>query len=81
MSFQASLYLSDSFWRQVRTMRKDGHYEMREYNMDVLEDEQDSSARAEGRPFPIYPSRGGLKPNFLKDIIARFVLISTSYDV
>ncbi|XP_058184103.1 ATP-dependent DNA helicase homolog RECG, chloroplastic isoform X2 [Rhododendron vialii] len=56
---------------KVRTMRKDGHYEMREYNMDVLEDEQDSSARAEGRPFPIYPSRGGLKPNFLKDIIAR----------
>lgn len=56
---------------KVRTMRKDGHYEMREYDMDVLEDEQDSSARAEGRPFPIYPSRAGLKPNFLKDIIAR----------
>ncbi|KAH7835242.1 hypothetical protein Vadar_024321 [Vaccinium darrowii] len=56
---------------KVRTMRKDGHYEMREYDMDVLEDEQDSSARGEGRPFPIYPSRAGLKPNFLKDIIAR----------
>lgn len=62
-------------------MRKDGHYEMREYDMDVLEDEQDSSAHAEGRPFPIYPSRAGLKPNFLKDIIARFFLLPTLYDV
>ncbi|XP_028089967.1 ATP-dependent DNA helicase homolog RECG, chloroplastic [Camellia sinensis] len=55
---------------KVRIMRTKGHYEMREYNLDVLEDEQDSSAHAEGRPYPIYPSKGGLKPNFLRDIIS-----------
>ncbi|KAL6969940.1 DNA helicase [Sarracenia purpurea var. burkii] len=55
---------------KVRTMSKKGHYEMREYNMDVLEDERDSTARVEGRPYPIYPSKGGLNPNFLRDIIS-----------
>jgi ATP-dependent DNA helicase RecG len=44
---------------------------MREYNIDVLEDQEDSSIRAEGRPYPIYPSKGGLNPNFLRDLIAR----------
>lgn len=55
-------------------MRAKDHYEMREYNIDVLEDEKDSSFHALGRAYPIYPSKGGLNPNFLRDIIARFVL-------
>lgn len=49
------------------------HYEIREYNIDVLEDGKESSFHAEGRPYPIYPSKGGLKPTFLRDIITRFV--------
>ena len=49
------------------------HYEMREYIIDVIDDENDSSFHAKGRPYPIYPSRGALKANFLRDIIPRFV--------
>ncbi|PON98163.1 ATP-dependent DNA helicase RecG [Trema orientale] len=51
-------------------MKTKDHYEMREYNIDVLEDDKDSSFHAKGRPYPIYPSKGGLKPNFLRDIVA-----------
>ncbi|CAK9180020.1 unnamed protein product [Ilex paraguariensis] len=56
---------------KVRTMRTNNHFEMREYNLDVLQDEEDSSVHAQGRPYPIYPSKGGLKPNFLRDMISR----------
>lgn len=56
---------------KVRAMRTEGHFEMREYNIDVLEDEQDSSFRAKGRPYSIYPSKGGLNPILLRDTIAR----------
>ncbi|XP_068332408.1 ATP-dependent DNA helicase homolog RECG, chloroplastic-like [Pyrus communis] len=56
---------------KVRTMPAKGHYEMREYNIDVLKDENEVSFHAKGRPYPIYPSKGGLDPNVLRDIIAR----------
>ncbi|KAI4313787.1 hypothetical protein L6164_026740 [Bauhinia variegata] len=56
---------------KVRTMRAKDHYEMREYNIDVLEEEKDLSFCARERPYPIYPSKGGLNPDFLRDIIAR----------
>ncbi|KAF3432192.1 hypothetical protein FNV43_RR26931 [Rhamnella rubrinervis] len=56
---------------KVKLMRTKDHYEMREYNIDVLENERDSSLHAKGRPYPIYPSKGGLSPTFLRDIIAR----------
>ncbi|KAL4612553.1 hypothetical protein ACB092_08G208600 [Castanea dentata] len=56
---------------KVRSMRSEGHFEMREYNIDVLQEEQDSSFRAKGRPYPIYPSKGGINPIFLRDTIAR----------
>ncbi|KAK8526259.1 hypothetical protein V6N12_020737 [Hibiscus sabdariffa] len=55
---------------KVRALSED-HYEMREYNIDVLKDENDSSVITKERPYPIYPSKGGLKPDFLRDIIAR----------
>ncbi|TYI93961.1 hypothetical protein E1A91_D02G171300v1 [Gossypium mustelinum] len=55
---------------KVRALSKD-HYEMREYSIDVLKDENDSSVITKGRPYPIYPSKGGLKPCFLRDIIPR----------
>ncbi|XVF02841.1 hypothetical protein REPUB_Repub04eG0209200 [Reevesia pubescens] len=55
---------------KVRALSKD-HYEMREYSIDVLKDENDSSIITKGRAYPIYPSKGGLKPDFLRDIIAR----------
>ena len=55
-------------------MRTKDHYEMREYNLDLIEDDQDSSVCAEGRPYSIYPSKGGLNSNFLRDIISRSLL-------
>lgn len=57
-------------------MRSKNHYEMREYNMDVLQDEKDPSFCAQGRPYPIYPSKGGLSSNFLRDVISRLDLKS-----
>lgn len=55
-------------------MRAIDHYEMREYNIDVLEDGKDLSLCAKERPYCIYPAKGGLNATFLRDIIARFVL-------
>ncbi|BFG17200.1 hypothetical protein CerSpe_034740 [Prunus speciosa] len=60
---------------KVRTMPTKDHYEMREYNIDVLKDENEASFHAKGRPYPIYPSKGGLNPNFLRDIIERVVQV------
>ncbi|KAB1205712.1 ATP-dependent DNA helicase RecG [Morella rubra] len=60
---------------KVKTMRTKDHFEMREYNIDVIEDEKDSSFHAKGRPYPIYPSKGGLSPDFLRDIIARAIQV------
>ncbi|QHO53598.1 hypothetical protein HN51_022385 [Arachis hypogaea] len=56
---------------KVRTMRAKDHYEMREYNIDVLGDGNDFSFCVKERPYPIYPSKGRLKPTLLRDIIAR----------
>ncbi|KAM7270270.1 hypothetical protein ACFE04_029484 [Oxalis oulophora] len=56
---------------RVKTMLSKEHYEMREYNIDVLKDEVDSSLCTKERPLPIYPSKGGMNPDFLRDVIAR----------
>lgn len=56
---------------KVRKMHMNGHYEMREYTLDTLQDEDDSSFCQKERLYPIYPSKGGLKPNFLRDMILR----------
>ncbi|KDP38051.1 hypothetical protein JCGZ_04694 [Jatropha curcas] len=58
---------------KVKSMSTKDHYEMREYNIDVLKDDEDSSIHLEERPYPIYPSKGGLKPSSLRNIIARAV--------
>lgn len=53
-------------------MRNKDHYEIREYSLDLIRDDDDESACTEGRPYPIYPSKGGLNPKLLGDIITRF---------
>ncbi|KAL0380859.1 UNVERIFIED_CONTAM: ATP-dependent DNA helicaseRECG, chloroplastic [Sesamum angustifolium] len=55
---------------KVRTMRGKDHFEMREYNIDVLKGEDDSCVYPKGRPYPIYPSKKGLNPEFLRDIVS-----------
>ncbi|KAJ8447665.1 hypothetical protein Cgig2_031719 [Carnegiea gigantea] len=56
---------------QVRRTSKEDHYEMGEYSLDVIENEEDSSILEKGRPYPIYPSKGGLKAQLLREIITR----------
>ncbi|KAL3654483.1 hypothetical protein CASFOL_004164 [Castilleja foliolosa] len=56
---------------KVRTMRNKDHFEMREYNIDVVKDKDESNVFARGGPYPIYPSKKGLNPEFLRDIISR----------
>ncbi|XP_072959822.1 ATP-dependent DNA helicase homolog RECG1, chloroplastic/mitochondrial isoform X1 [Typha angustifolia] len=63
---------------KVKKMRIEDHYEMREYNIDMLGEEEERYAQLERRPYPLYPSKAGLKPNFLGDIISRALKILTS---
>ncbi|XP_073144522.1 ATP-dependent DNA helicase homolog RECG1, chloroplastic/mitochondrial isoform X2 [Henckelia pumila] len=56
---------------KVRSGNSKDHFEMREYHIDVLKDEGDSSVYTKGRPYPIYPSKKGLNPEYLRDIISR----------
>ncbi|CAI9095975.1 OLC1v1032026C1 [Oldenlandia corymbosa var. corymbosa] len=65
---------------KVRVMRTKDHYEMREYTLDILQDEGDSAAFGKEKLYPIYPSKGGLKPNFLRDIISRGLQSLPGYD-
>lgn len=60
-------------------MRGKDHYEMREYTLDIVHDEEDSSFCRKEKLYPIYPSKAGLKPNFLRDIISRFVVFENIY--
>ncbi|KAG9136427.1 hypothetical protein Leryth_023357 [Lithospermum erythrorhizon] len=56
---------------KVRTMSAEDHYEMREYHIDTLQDEEDSSICAEGKLYPIHPSKGALRAGILRDVISR----------
>ncbi|KAG0500228.1 hypothetical protein HPP92_000300 [Vanilla planifolia] len=55
---------------KVKKMLHEDHYEIREYNIGVLE-EEDLNGQVENLLYPIYPSKAGMKPSFLKDIITR----------
>ncbi|OVA01765.1 Helicase [Macleaya cordata] len=66
---------------KVKTMTMKDHYEMREYNIDIIENEKESHVHGEGRPYPLYPSKGGLNPNFLREVISRALQgLSTDID-
>ncbi|KAF6163533.1 hypothetical protein GIB67_002538 [Kingdonia uniflora] len=56
---------------KVKAMSKKDHYEVKEYKIDVIEDEKDSDACGGGRPYPLYPSKGGLNSNLFSEIILR----------
>ncbi|XP_042500426.1 ATP-dependent DNA helicase homolog RECG, chloroplastic isoform X3 [Macadamia integrifolia] len=65
---------------KVKIMPKKDHYEMREYNIDILEDEKKPDIHGDVRPYPLYPSKGGMSPTLLRDIISR-ALQSLSTDI
>uniref|UniRef100_A0A1D1XT19 ATP-dependent DNA helicase recG n=1 Tax=Anthurium amnicola TaxID=1678845 RepID=A0A1D1XT19_9ARAE len=59
------------FLAGVKKLQSEGHYEMREYTIDMLDEEEQMHAHIERRPYPIYPSKAGLKPGFIRDTIIR----------
>ncbi|KAG9450085.1 hypothetical protein H6P81_010050 [Aristolochia fimbriata] len=56
---------------KVKAMRMEDHYEMNEYTIDMLNKEAESNLQGEARPYPVYPYKGSLSPNFFKDILLR----------
>ncbi|CAA6661239.1 unnamed protein product [Spirodela intermedia] len=56
---------------KVKKLQTEDHYEMREYSIDILDEDGGSNPHAERRPYPLYPAKAGLKPGFLRDIISR----------
>ncbi|KAL8463617.1 hypothetical protein ACS0TY_034321 [Phlomoides rotata] len=64
---------------KVRSMHSKDHYEMREYSIDVVNEEGDSCVFAKGRPYPIYPSKKGLSAEFIRDIISRALKTLPAY--
>ncbi|KAI3948408.1 hypothetical protein MKW92_004375 [Papaver armeniacum] len=65
---------------KVKLMPAKDHYELKEYNIDIIGNEKESSVHGEGRPYPIYPSKVGLTPTFLRETISR-ALQSLSTDI
>ncbi|KAJ4974770.1 hypothetical protein NE237_007944 [Protea cynaroides] len=65
---------------KVKIMPKKDHFEMREYNIDVLEDEKKPDIDGHVRPYPLYPSKGGMSPTLLREIVSR-ALQSLSTDI
>ncbi|MQL84296.1 hypothetical protein Taro_016796, partial [Colocasia esculenta] len=56
---------------KVKKLQAEDHYEMREYSIDILDEEEEMHAYTLRRPYPIYPSKAGLKPGFLRNAISR----------
>ncbi|KAK8916881.1 DEAD-box ATP-dependent RNA helicase 21 [Platanthera zijinensis] len=59
---------------KVKKLRCNDHYEMREHNIDVLE-ESEKNVQIHKCPYPLYPSKAGLKPQILMDAISRALMI------
>ncbi|CAL9183689.1 unnamed protein product [Musa hybrid cultivar] len=55
---------------KVRKMLAEGHYEMTEYVIGNP-DEEERDVNRQKMPYPLYPSKAGIKPQFLRDIISR----------
>ncbi|KAH9304238.1 hypothetical protein KI387_008642, partial [Taxus chinensis] len=61
---------------KVTALTQDDHFEMREYNLDVLEGETDHERLEpchEEKLYPIYPSKGKLGPKYIGDCIRRLL--------
>jgi hypothetical protein len=46
---------------------------MTQYNIDMLDKEQERDALMEKKPHPVYSSKAGLKPNYIQEVISRLV--------
>jgi ATP-dependent DNA helicase RecG len=57
---------------QVKKVLSNGHYDLKEYTNDMLEEEQQSTL-PDRKPYPIYPSKAGLEARLLGQSISRSV--------
>ena len=57
---------------QVKKVLSNGHYDLKEYTIDMLEEEQQSTL-LDRKPYPIYPSKAGLEARLLGDSISRLL--------
>ncbi|KAL6011028.1 hypothetical protein ACLOJK_001472 [Asimina triloba] len=64
----------------VKEMKQKDHYEMREYTIDMLESGESFHIHGEGRPYPLYPAKGGQNPSFLRDTISRSSVMLSMLD-
>jgi ATP-dependent DNA helicase RecG len=56
-------------------MTIENHYEMVHYKIDVLGKEEERDAHLEGKPYPLYSSKSGLKPDYIADAISRLLFL------
>jgi ATP-dependent DNA helicase RecG len=67
---------------QVKALPLENHFEIREYNLELWDqdanetsvdggDEMKPELEMSGRPYPVYPSKGGLQPKTLEFCIQR----------
>lgn len=54
---------------------------MTQYNIDVLEKEQERDALLEKKPYPVYSSKAGLKPNYIREVISRLVPLDILFNL
>ncbi|VAI48601.1 unnamed protein product [Triticum turgidum subsp. durum] len=50
---------------KVKKVLSSGHYDLKEYTIDKLEEEEQQSALLDRKPYPIYPSKAGLEARLL----------------
>ncbi|KAL5211819.1 hypothetical protein ABZP36_022666 [Zizania latifolia] len=53
------------------------HYDLEEYTIDMLEEEEQQCTLIDRKPYPIYPSKAGLKPSLLSISISRALKMLT----
>ncbi|KAK3155065.1 hypothetical protein QOZ80_2BG0198400 [Eleusine coracana subsp. coracana] len=56
---------------KIKKSLSKGHYELTEYTIDSLQEEEEHSTMLDRKPHPIYPSKAGMKPNLLSLFISR----------
>uniref|UniRef100_A0A0E0CQI7 Helicase C-terminal domain-containing protein n=1 Tax=Oryza meridionalis TaxID=40149 RepID=A0A0E0CQI7_9ORYZ len=91
--FSGTRFSSPSFLKCISSKYKEGdlayvsgkikkaltkdHYDLREYTIDMLEEEEQQYTLLDRKPYPIYPSKAGLKPSLLSLSISRALKMLT----
>ncbi|XP_044955767.1 ATP-dependent DNA helicase homolog RECG, chloroplastic [Hordeum vulgare subsp. vulgare] len=62
---------------KVKKVLSSGHYDLKEYTIDKLEEEEQQNALLDRKPYPIYPSKAGLEARLLGQSISRALKMLT----